>query len=90
MEQVWVYGGPIVCVQDCGVDRSFELDRLSEKKKKNPFKGEGDYTPGSETNVPFGTLCPRTSLPPVERLLDPMGSCTNVVRWDAKRSWRLE
>lgn len=57
---------------NCGVDRSFELDNLSEKK--NRFKGEGGHTPGSEINVPFGTLCPRTSLPPVERLPDPMGS----------------
>ncbi len=34
---------------------------------------ERGRTPGSETRVPV-VMCPRTSLPPVERLPEPMGS----------------
>ena len=72
MKQVWVYDRPIICVRYCGVDGGFELDGLLEKKKSR-IKYEDCHTPGSESNVPF-VVWPRTRLPPVEMLPDPIGS----------------
>ncbi len=64
-----VDGGEVVGVGEGCVDGGFELRVVRGVEGR----WERGRTPGSETRVPV-VMCPRTSLPPVERLPEPMGS----------------